>query len=273
MSEPIKILSLGAGVQSSVVALLSANGEIEPYDYAIFADTQAEPKQVYEWLKWLKEQLPFPVITVTAGSLIDGSKKIAKSKKTGKTYVKTRIPYFTKSKSSDSSGMMWRKCTADYKIQPVIKEIRNICGDRWRSGERIVQQSLGISTDEASRMKPSRNKQIFHRWPLIELGMSRSSCLAWMEKNGYPQPPRSACTFCPFHSDHEWQRLKSHDPESFNDAVQFEREVQKIYKENDETSTSDIFLHRSLIPLDQVKFSDSRQINMFENECEGYCGI
>lgn len=35
----MRILSLGAGVQSSTLALMAEHGEIEKPDYAIFADT------------------------------------------------------------------------------------------------------------------------------------------------------------------------------------------------------------------------------------------
>ena len=66
----LTVISLGAGVQSSVMALMAAHGEITPMpDCAIFADTQAEPTRVYEWLSWLETQLPFPVHKVTKGSL------------------------------------------------------------------------------------------------------------------------------------------------------------------------------------------------------------
>ena len=66
----LTILSLGAGVQSSVMALMAAKCEISPMpDAAIFADTQAEPQGVYDWLDWLETQLPFPIIKVTAGDL------------------------------------------------------------------------------------------------------------------------------------------------------------------------------------------------------------
>ena len=57
----INVLSLGAGVQSSTMALMAAKGEITPMpDCAIFADTQAEPQSVYDYLDWLEKQLPFP---------------------------------------------------------------------------------------------------------------------------------------------------------------------------------------------------------------------
>ena len=64
------ILSLGAGVQSSCLALMCSQGEVTPMpNFAIFADTQDEPRSVYEWLSELKKLCNFPIYTVTAGSL------------------------------------------------------------------------------------------------------------------------------------------------------------------------------------------------------------
>jgi 3'-phosphoadenosine 5'-phosphosulfate sulfotransferase (PAPS reductase)/FAD synthetase len=64
-----RFLSLGAGVQSSTVALMIAHGELEPVEAAIFADTGWESPKVYEWLEWLEKQLPFPVHRVQRGNL------------------------------------------------------------------------------------------------------------------------------------------------------------------------------------------------------------
>jgi len=51
----LRILSLGAGVQSSVLLLKVLHEEIEPVDYAIFADTGNEPEKVYKWLDYLED--------------------------------------------------------------------------------------------------------------------------------------------------------------------------------------------------------------------------
>ena len=55
MVKTLRVLSLGAGVQSSTLALMIHKGEIPMVDCAIFADTQAEPPKVYEWLKFIKK--------------------------------------------------------------------------------------------------------------------------------------------------------------------------------------------------------------------------
>lgn len=123
---PIHILSLGAGIQSSTMALMAAAGEITPMPKcAIFADTQAEPKSVYTWLDWLENQLPFPVHRVTFGSLLEKSLIVHKSK-SGSFYTKHSPPAYITDGQSD--GMLMRQCTANSKIAIIIREIRKIRG-------------------------------------------------------------------------------------------------------------------------------------------------
>ena len=110
--------------------------------------------------------------------------------------------------------------------------------------------------------------------------MRRSDCLAWMQRRGYPQPPRSACSFCPYHSNAEWHRLKTEEPEAFADAVTFERELQSV-KAWSQNFDSVPYLHNSRIPLDQIDFSTAEErgqgslyeIDSFADECEGMCGV
>ncbi len=258
------IISLGGGVQSSTMSLMAAKGEITPMpDAAIFADTQAEPASVYKWLDWLETQLPFPVYRVQRNkNNIEEALVVRRSRKTGKTYVQARIPAFTVSESG--KGQLWRQCTSFWKIEPLQQSFIK----QWRPEG--VTMWLGISTDEAHRMKDSQKPWIEHRWPLIEAGMSRNDCLEWMEKYGYPQPPRSACVFCPYHSDKEWIRLKRDEPEEFAKAVEFEKRLRESMAQVDRID-SQVFLHSSRKPLDTVKFKNEDQPNLFGNECSGLC--
>lgn len=258
----IHVISLGAGVQSSTMALLAAHGEITPMpDCAIFADTQAEPKAVYEWLDWLERQLPFPVHRVTAGKLDDAATEIRISKN-GNKYMSTAIPVFI------DGGITVRQCTADFKIDPIRRALREMRGGRY------VTQWIGISTDEAQRMKPSRDKWATNRWPLVELGMRRHDCLNWMERNGHPKPPRSACRYCPYKSDHEWRLLRDEQPEEFESAAKFEERLQASYAQTRRRGVP--FLHRSKVPLRNVDLrtaEDAGQMSMFGNDCTGMCGV
>ena len=104
------------------------------------------------------------------------------------------------------------------------------------------------------------------------MGLTRGHCLEWMEKHGYPRPPRSACVYCPYHSDTEWLKLKEESPDEFEKAVQFERRLWETAATRGVKTRE--FLHGDRIPLDQVEFKDGRrQADMFNNECEGLCGV
>ena len=270
----MNVLSLGAGVQSSTMALMAAHGEFDVMpDAAIFADTQAEPKEVYEWLDWLEKQLPFPVHRVVEGNLKDDSMEIRLSKKSGKNYIKHLIPFFIKNADPKKrDGILMRKCTADYKLKPIFKKAKELAGVPRACKEVKVISWIGISRDEAQRMKPSREKWAENRFPLIEKSMYRGQCIEWMKANGYPEPPRSACTFCPYHSNNEWRRLNNND---FQKAVEFEKTIQKLVVEKDGALNGTPFLHSSMIPLGEVDLSDEskKQPDMFNNECEGMCGV
>lgn len=267
----MRVISLGAGVQSTTMALMAAHGEIQPMpDCAIFADTQAEPDAVYKHLDWLMSGnvLPFPVHVVTAGNL---KEQVAAERSKGK-YLKVDIPAFVEA-DDGSKGLINRSCTRDFKINPIRREVREILGiTRKRSPNYpVVEQWIGISVDEMQRMKDPREKWVTHRWPLIEKRMSRGDCLQWMQRNGYPRPPRSACIFCPYHSDDEWRRLTEKE---FAEAVEVDRRLRdrpkKAYR-----STGTLYLHRSCKPLDEVDLStaeDHGQLN-FLGECDGMCGV
>ncbi len=258
----MRILSLGAGVQSTTMALMAAVDEIaDKPDAAIFADTGWEPKAVYDHLAWLETILPFPVYRVASGNL--------RSDILNPPGRFSPVPWFTR-KPDGSSGMGRRQCTRQYKLDPIAKETRRILG--YAPYKRIPVGSaeiwIGISTDEASRMKPARIRWQENRWPLIEAGLSRQDCLAWLSRNGFPQPPKSSCIGCPFHSDAMWRDMKANNPAEWTEAVAFDRHIR-----NQGAQLGEQYMHRSLKPLDEAEFSTAPQPNLFINECEGMCGV
>jgi hypothetical protein len=245
---------------------MSAHGEIEVPDCAIFADTQSEPDSVYRWLDWLEQQLPFPVYRVTKGSLADAALRVRTSKN-GNCYQQSAPPAWI-TEGDGRVNLMMRQCTADFKINPIRKKLREMGGKK-----RGVEQYIGISMDEAQRMKPSRDSWVTNRWPLIEKRMSRRDCITWMESHGYPKPPRSSCWFCPYHSNDEWKRLKNDEPGDFERAVLWESEFQKTMSQI-KGFRGTPYLHRSCVPLAEIDFNaESPQLDMFGNECEGMCGV
>lgn len=270
----LEVISLGAGVQSSVLCLLAAKGITKPMpDFAIFADTGWEPPEVTKWLEVLKTLVPFPVHVVSGGDLRQDTIDAAKNK--------SRVasaPFFTYDKSGGRPAIIRRQCTDTYKLIPIKKRIRELLG--VKKGARVkgtmVTQQIGISLDEVQRMAESRDKWITLRWPLIDLGMSRHDCLRWMKEHGYPEPPKSACVGCPYHNDEKWRDMKLNQPEQFADAVEFDKEIRAGFG----NSNSQLFVHRSLQPLGEVDFSndiDNGQMNWLgeatggELECSGNC--
>ena len=67
----LRVLSLGAGVQSTALALMIARGEVPMVNFAVFADTQGEPDFIYKHLEWLRKELPYRLIIASKGDLTD----------------------------------------------------------------------------------------------------------------------------------------------------------------------------------------------------------
>jgi hypothetical protein len=268
----LDVLSLGAGVQSSTLALMAACGEITPMPKAaIFADTMAEPASVYRWLDWLEKQLPYPVLRVSKGDLTKVALTI-RTRRDGKgLWAKTLIPAYVKN-NDGTRGIIQRQCTYDYKVLPLTRTAIKLMKQH---GAKSVRQWIGISLDEVHRMKPSRDKRITNCWPLVDKGMKRHDCLRWMEKHGYPKPPRSSCVYCPYHSDKEWRRLRDEEPAEWQKAIKFDEDYRKV-KQTCRNMAGQPYLHNSLVPLKDVDLrtdEDHGQQVMFGNECEGMCGV
>jgi hypothetical protein len=258
----LAVISLGAGVQSSVMALMAAHGQITPMpDAAIFADTHWEPKGVYDWLDWLETQLPFPVYRVSAGNL----EEALLSGKRAAT-----APFYTE------TGMLMRQCTMDYKVTPIRKKLRELIGLKPRQRapkEPVIEQWMGISQDEIQRMKHNPDKWVENRFPLIEKRMTRLHCLEWMADNGYNElPQKSACIGCPYHDDASWRKMKSEDPESWEAAVLFD----SLIRDKLPKVKQSVYLHRSRLPLGVAPLDDPAKDQegfSFMDECEGMCGV
>jgi len=271
--EPLIYMSLGAGVQSTAMLVLANQGKIPRPEFAVFADTGDEPQYVYDYLEILKEWSEIPIRVTrhkTGISLSENFKNIALA---GKTFVS--IPVYTISPNGEK-GLTRRQCTHEFKIEPIIQEVRRAMGLKFRQRvKRRAIAQIGISMDEATRMKPSREKWCTHTWPLIDLRMYRNDCYRIVVEAGLPEPQKSACTFCPFHSDREWMNLRDNHPSDFEKAVEVDELIRNMALINPRGLIGQQFVHNSCVPLREVKFRGEGQteINWFENECEGMCGV
>jgi hypothetical protein len=266
---PLRVLSLGAGVQSSTLALMMAKGEFPPCDHAIFADTQCEPQAVYDYLAYLTPLLPFPVHIVSAGNLGEDFLK-ALDDPNGRA---GQPPFMALDAATGEPGRLWRKCTTEYKIDPIKRRIAKL-----RAKRQPVEQIIGISLDEAHRMKPARVKYIRNVYPLVEMRMNRHDCLQWLKRSGYRTPPKSACWFCPYMSNARLRSMRDTTPEEWGKLVAFDNDMRKRQREtvNGAKITGTLYVHRDCKPISEIDLSTDRdrgQGDLFGNECEGMCGL
>jgi hypothetical protein len=124
------------------------------------------------------------------------------------------------------------------------------------------------------RARPSRENWQINRYPLLEKMMTRKQCVEWLREHDYQIPGKSACTFCPYRDDNSWREMKMNNPKSFAHACKIDNAVRNHGHLNKQRN--ELYVHRSLVPLAEVDFStpeDHGQLNLFNNECEGMCGV
>jgi hypothetical protein len=159
-----------------------------------------------------------------------------------------------------------RSCTADYKIIPVDKWLKQ----HGASAKTPACLALGISLDEATRMRTAVDSDNPHRlrdYPLIALRLSRDDCARIVAAAGLPPAPKSACWFCPFHRRKTWQEMHDKRPSLFTKSVGLERmlNARRVPEGRDA-----VWLTPYNMPLDQVVMTS--QADMFDDNCEsGYC--
>lgn len=276
-----RVLNLGAGVQSTTLYLKYALGELPNLpSVAIFADTQEEPKAVYAHLDWLERTYGdrIPIWRRTIGRLGDDMSRGMNS--TGQRF--TSIPAFTTAREGRKDGQTRRQCSREYKVDVMERAIRReLLG--LKSGARIpkdirIIQYIGISLDEAGRAVRLREryKELSPIWsvmfPLIDLRWTRKDCLSFLPNVCPHQVPRSACVFCPYHSDEEWKAIRA-IPEDWARAVEVDAALRTTGSISNRDLTQSMYVHASCVPLDRVEFRHERQFNFFTAECEGVCGV
>lgn len=254
----VRVLSLGAGVQSTALLLLAAKGVIPKFDAAIFADTGWEPQYVYDHLDRIEREIAapagIPILRVSSGNI--------RSDALDPTHRFASMPLYVKNLDG-GDGMTRRQCTAEYKIKPIKRAVRDLLGYPHPTPVPrgvFAQQSIGISRDEFHRAKDSDVKYVKHVFPLLDLpgsadgreGWTREDCLRYLRVEGWGETPKSACTGCPFHGNRQWRDLRDNHPEEWADAVEFDAAIRGGSARANATGSpllGEAYLHRSRLPL------------------------
>ena len=269
-------LSLGAGVQSSVMLMLAIKGEIERPDHVIFADTGWEPKHTYDHVAWCERQcikagIPFHIVS---NGNIRKDAIHARAADFGPYEGRwASMPLFVDS-GKKVIGRIRRQCTAEYKLQPLRKKQRELLNykPKMRIPAGSAEVMIGISIDESRRASQSTEKWVDNIYPLIDpMKMSRGDCQKWWEEN-YPhiKLKKSACVGCPNRSDREWLEMQKNQPEEFKDSCEFDEAMRDQVPLNGLS-----YLHRGLKPLRQTDFNNAQMGLDLEDEiyCAGGCGL
>lgn len=283
-AEPtLRVLSLGAGVQSTTLLLLAAEGALPAVSAAVFADTGWEPAAVYAHLDRLEREVAAPagisILRVQRGNLrhdaLDPFARFA------------QMPLYILG-DDGSHGMLRRQCTAEYKLSVIKTEVRRLLGyphPRRVPRDVFAEQWIGISSDESSRASRMNNDIRYARpwFPLLflpggtgrsRLGWTRADCQRYLRTRGFAETPRSACIGCPYHSNAMWRDMRDNSPAEWADAVQFDRAIRHGFgraRAKGHQLRGQAFLHPSRVPLDRAPIDHitraewkSRQTDIFD---------
>lgn len=221
----LQTLALGAGVQSTTLALLSAEGRLPHLDAAIFADTGWEPAAVYDNLGRVEEALASagtPLYRVSVGNIRDDVLDPERRSSPPPLYLR---------KPNGRRGQTRRACTRDYKARPIERQLRLVLGARTTRARvpvgNFAEHWIGFSTDEIGRVRDHRSRYARHLFPLLDLGWSRDDCRDYLAARGWGDTPKSACIGCPYHTDALWAQIKAERPEEWAQAVRFDAAIRE----------------------------------------------
>lgn len=218
----IQAASYGAGVQSTAMLVLAAQGKIAPRLF-IFANVgdRAENPETLAYMG--KFAVPF---ARECGIELIQRRWVDRSGRERDLYD----DLMSASRTIDipvrlASGAFGnRKCTERYKIDVVARYLRK----RGATVDDPATLAIGISTDEFHRARVGVDKG--HPWitrsnPLLDLGLSRADCIRAVTDAGLPQPPKSSCYFCPFQTAEQWRTRRRRQPELFAKAEALEAKL------------------------------------------------
>ena len=216
-SVPRRVLSWGCGVQSTALAVMAALGDfgLPRVEVAFHADVGWERERTVEmrefYSRWLAA-FGIPVVVTEARNIRhDGAK------------AHVHVPFWTV-----SGAPLSRQCTREFKIRPVRRALRAWLGLPRVGGVPLppatVEQWIGFSLDEARRCKSSGVASVVNRFPLVELGLTRTDCALYLQEKRLPVPVKSACIGCPFRTAGEYLQMRAEAPGEFYDACAFDEE-------------------------------------------------
>lgn len=149
---------------------------------------------------------------------------------------------FYAAKNAIGSKAYPKTCTDNLKVQPIYRWLESWLGERYgvkvgrkrgflEYAERYgrLRMLIGIAAGEEKRIASAaesepvwRRASVERVYPLVELGMDRAACQAYIRSVGHIVPPPSNCMLCPFMSLIELLWLYRHYPDDYHEWVRLE---------------------------------------------------
>jgi hypothetical protein len=204
MTKERHILGLSGGRDSAALAVFMRQTRPDlPIDY-FFTDTGKELKEVYSFLDRLEGFLGQPIVRLNPDRDFD---------------------FWLKEYGNFLPSPRTRWCTRQLKLRPL---------EQWLKadleGGVTIHSYVAIRADEPSRegYQATHPNMIVHL-PLREHGIDRKGVVDILEQSEVGEPDyykwrsRSGCTFCFFQQKIEWIHLAERHPDSFQEAVNYEK--------------------------------------------------
>lgn len=249
----MKILSCGAGMQSTALALMSCekamtSSALYPavpiYDAILFCDLGFEPPWVMQQVEFIQKAcndagIFFKILysPLYADYMRNFGERRAVS-----------IPWWTLGDDGHKSRMP-RNCTIDYKVEVISKYVRwHLLG--YKKGQQLREEDkkahemhMGFGYEEQRRCKVNPNPMFVNRFPLVEMRLTRADNYAYILERWGLATRASACTFCPFHKNIFFHYLRENEPREYDRLVEFDHLLRD--KTPKPPMDSDLFISRS----------------------------
>lgn len=268
----MKILSCGAGMQSTALALMSCENKIHGmlkypkvpvYDAIVFCDLGAEPPWVYLQVEFIKKQcekcgIPFYILTTNLYTdFINnfGHKRVSS------------IPFWSVS-ADGKKAKMKRHCTLDYKILQIQRFVKfDLLG--YRKYQRLKTEDMGahemhigFSAEEENRIFDSYNPLFINKFPLVDMKMKRPDSYRYCLEQWGLDTKASACNFCPFHRNYFFQHMKEHYPNEYDRIIVIDELLEK--EQPNTAIESKLYLSRSRKRLSDLTPEDYDDAETFD---------
>jgi hypothetical protein len=198
------VLGLSGGKDSAALAVYMRqfHPEIE-IDY-FFTDTGEELPEVYEFLSKLEGYLGKPILRLNADR---------------------KFKFLLRKNGNFLPSPQARWCTIALKLKPFEDWVKPMLDN----GSNVYSYVAIRSDEEYREGYKSKNDNLKVVLPFKENGIDKPGVIELLDNAGLGLPryyewrSRSGCTFCFFQQKIEWARLKDRHPESFKEAMQFEK--------------------------------------------------